>query len=104
MSINSHDIVTIPYPLLIGEVASRVWDGRAADVRVLLEDSNLLDATGSRHMTQPTHAGVGGHHTTVSPLFFIAYPQTRVPAPSVLGPCADATTTGSSTHSSTALK
>ncbi len=54
----------------------------------LLEDGKLLDVTGSRHTTQPAHAGVGGHHTTVSPLFFIAYPQTRVPAPSMLGPCA----------------
>ena len=45
------------------------------------------DATGSRHTTRPAHAGVGGHHTTVSPLFFIAYPQTRVPASSMLGPC-----------------
>jgi hypothetical protein len=26
----------------------------------------------------------------ISPLFFIAYKQTRVPAPSVLGPCAGA--------------
>ena len=48
----------------------------------------LPDATGSRHTTRPAHAGVGGHHTTVSPLFFIAYPQTRVPAPSVPGPYA----------------
>jgi len=47
----------------------------------------LLD----RDTTRPAHAGVDGHHTTVSPLFFIAYPQTRVPAPSVLGPYADAT-------------
>jgi hypothetical protein len=60
------------------------------------------DATGSRHTTQPAHAGVGGHHTTVSPLFFIAYPQTRVPAPSVLGPYADATGDGPSTHGSIA--
>ncbi len=57
----------------------------------VLEDHGLLDTTGLRHTTQPAHAGVGGHHTTVSPLFFIAYPQTRVPAPSVLGPHADAT-------------
>jgi hypothetical protein len=49
------------------------------------------DASGSRHTTQPAHAGVSGHHTTVSPLFFIAYPQTQVPAPSVPGPCADTT-------------
>ena len=60
----------------------------------LLEDHGLLDTTGSRHTTQPAHAGVGGHHTTVSPLFFIAYPQTRVPAPSVLGPYTDAADAG----------
>jgi len=60
----------------------------------VLRDGKLLDATGSRHTTRPTHAGVGGHHTTVSPLFFIAYPQTRVPAPSVLGPYADAAGVG----------
>jgi hypothetical protein len=70
----------------------------------VLEDYGLLDTTGSRHTTQPAHAGVGGHHRTVSPLFFIAYPRTRVPAPSVLGPYADATGAGSSTHGSTALK
>jgi len=73
---------------------------RCAD---LLEDHCLLDATGSRHTTQPAHAGVGGHHTTVSPLFFITYPQTRVPTSSVLGPYADATGAGPSTHGSTAL-
>ena len=50
--------------------------------------TRLLLLLGSRHTTRPAHAGVGGHHTTVSPLFFIAYPQTRVPAPSVLGPYA----------------
>ena len=55
------------------------------------EDNGLLMLLGSRHTTRPAHAGVGGHRTTVSPLFFIAYPQTRVPAPSVLGPYADAT-------------
>ena len=60
----------------------------------MLRDGKLLDATGSRHTTRPTHAGVGGHHTTVSPLFFIVYPQTRVPAPSVLGPSADAANAG----------
>ena len=53
--------------------------------------TRLLLLLGSRHTTRPAHAGVGGHHTTVSPLFFIAYPQTRVPAPSMLGPYADAT-------------
>jgi hypothetical protein len=37
-------------------------------------------------------------HFTISPLFFIAYPQTQVPAPSVLGPCADATAAGPSIH------
>ena len=62
------------------------------------------DATGSRHTTQPAHAGVGGHHTTVSPLFFIAYPQTRVPAPSVLGPCAVAAGAGPQPMLSIALK
>jgi len=49
---------------------------------------------GSRHTTRPAHAGVGGHHATVSSLFFIAYPQTRVPAPSMLGPYADAAGAG----------
>jgi hypothetical protein len=68
----------------------------------VLEDYGLLDATGSRHKTQPAHAGVGGHHTTVSPLFFIAYPQTQVPAPSMLGPCADAAGARSSIHYPTA--
>jgi hypothetical protein len=76
----------------------------AADSLPLVRRSRPSNATGSRHTTQPTHAGVGGHHTTVSPLFFIAYPQTRVPAPSVLGPYADATGVGPSTHCSTALK
>ena len=52
------------------------------------------DATGSRHTKQPSHAGVGGHHTTVRPLFFIGYPQTRVPAPSMLDPYADAAGAG----------
>ena len=68
-------------------------DSLAALVAVLSVDV-LLRApatTGSRHTTRPAHAGVGGHHTTVSPQFFIAYPQTRVPAPSVLGPYAGAT-------------
>jgi hypothetical protein len=50
--------------------------------------TRLLLLLGSRHTTRPAHAGVGGHHMTVSPLFFIAYPQTRVPAPSVPGPYA----------------
>ena len=50
--------------------------------------TRLLLLLGSRHTTRPAHAGVGGHHTTVSSLFFIAYPQTRVPAPSVPGLCA----------------
>ena len=53
--------------------------------------TRLLAATGSRHTTQPAHAGVSGHHTTVSPLLFMTYPQTQVPAPSVPGPCADTT-------------
>ena len=57
----------------------------------LLEGYGLLMLLGSRHTTRPAHAGVGGHHTTVSSLLFIAYPQTRVPAPSMLGPYADAT-------------
>jgi hypothetical protein len=56
--------------------------------------TRLLMLLGSRHTTRPAHAGVGGHHTTVSPLFFIAYPQTRVPAPSMLGPYADAAGAG----------
>jgi len=60
---------------------------RAQKPLVLLRDGTLPDTTGSRHRTLPAHAGVCGHHTPVSPLFFIAYPQTRVPAPSVLGPC-----------------
>ena len=55
----------------------------------LLEDNGLLMILGSRHTTRPTHAGVSGHRTTVSPLFFIAYPQTRVPAPSLLNPLFD---------------
>jgi hypothetical protein len=62
------------------------------------------DATGSRHTTQPAYAGVGCHHTTVSPLFFIAYPQTRVPAPSVLGPCVVAAGAGPQPMLSIALK
>ncbi len=62
------------------------------------------DATGSRHTKQPAHAGVGGHHTTVSPLFFIAYPQTRVPAPSVLGPYAVAAGAGPQPMLSITLK
>jgi hypothetical protein len=37
----------------------------------LLRDGKLLDASGSRHTTRPAHAGVGGHQTTVSPLFFM---------------------------------
>ena len=37
--------------------------------------TRLLLLLGSRHTTRPAHAGVGGHHTTVSSLFFIAYPQ-----------------------------
>jgi hypothetical protein len=80
--------------------ASR-WTIRSLEKR-LLEDYGLLDATGSRHTTQPAHAGVGGHHTTVRPLFFIAYPQTRVPAPSMPGPCAVASGDRSSIHYPTA--
>ena len=53
--------------------------------------TRLLAATGSRHTTRPAHAVVVGHHTTVSSLSFIAYPQTWVPAPSALGPYAGAT-------------
>jgi hypothetical protein len=34
----------------------------------VLEDVTLLDATGSRHRTQPAHAGVGCHCTTVDSL------------------------------------
>ena len=49
------------------------------------------DVTWIEHTTRPAHAEVCGHHTTVSSLSFIAYPQTRVPAPSMLGPYADAT-------------
>ena len=60
-------------------------------IALMLRDGKLLDASGSRHTTRPAHAGVDGHHTTVSPLFFIAYPQTQVPVPSVPGPCADTT-------------
>ena len=71
-------------------------------IALMLRDGKLLDATGSRHTTRPAHAGVAGHHTTVSPLFFIAYPQTQVSAPSVLGPYADATSDSPSTHSSIA--
>ena len=56
--------------------------------------TRLLAATGSRHTTRPAHAVVGGHHTTVSSLSFIAYPQTRVPAPSVPGPYAGAASAG----------
>ena len=56
--------------------------------------TRLLMLLGSRHTTRSAHAGVGGHHTTVSPLFFIAYPQTRAPAPSMLGPYADAAGAG----------
>ena len=42
-------------------------------------------------------------HFTISPLFFIAYPQTQVPAPSVLGPCAVTAVARSSIHYPTAL-
>ena len=56
--------------------------------------TRLLLLLGSRHTTRPAHAGVGGHHTTVSSLFFIAYPQTRVPAPSVPGLCAGTAVAG----------
>jgi hypothetical protein len=34
----------------------------------VLRDGTLPDATGSRHSTQPTHPGVGGHRTTVDKL------------------------------------
>jgi hypothetical protein len=34
----------------------------------LLRDGTLPDATGSRHRTQPAHAGAGGHRTTVDSL------------------------------------
>ena len=74
----------------------------AADSLPLVRGLRPPDATGSRHTTQPAHAGVVGHHTTVSPLFFIAYPQTRVPAPSMLGPCAVAAGARSSIHYPTA--
>ena len=40
----------------------------------LLGDGTLPDTIGSRHRTLPAHVGVGGHHTTVSPLFFIGLP------------------------------
>ena len=56
--------------------------------------TRLLMLLGSRHTTRPAHAGVSGHRTTVRPLFFIAYPQTRVPAPSLPGPYAGAAGVG----------
>ncbi len=56
--------------------------------------TRFLMLLGSRHTTRPAHAEVCGHHTTVSPLLFIAYPQTRVPAPSVPGPYAGAASAG----------
>jgi hypothetical protein len=59
------------------------------NLMALLEDRCLLDATGSRHTTQPAHAGVVGHHTSAHCSL-----QTRVPAPSVLGPYADAAGAG----------
>jgi hypothetical protein len=34
----------------------------------VLRDGTLPDATGSRHRTQPAHAGAGGHRTTVDSL------------------------------------
>ena len=46
-------------------------------------------------------------HFTISPLFFIAYPQTQVPAPSVLGPCAvaaGARCTDTTVNASTTLR
>ena len=46
--------------------------------RLVFQDGTLPDKTGSRHRTLPAHACVCDHQTTVSPLFFIAYPQTRV--------------------------
>ena len=90
--------------LCIVTVAAAAAAAAVAVSSALLEDHGLLDATGSRHTTQPAHAGVGGHHTTVSPLFFIAYPQTQVPAPTVLGPCAVTAGARSSIHYPTALK
>ena len=62
----------------------------------VLRDNGLLMLLGSRNTTRPAHAGVSGHHTTVSPLFFIAYPQTRVPAPSLPVPYAGAAGAGPS--------
>ena len=68
---------------------------RPSQLCLLIRDSCCYHSLGSRHTTRPAHAGVGGHHTTVSPLFFIAYPQTRVPALSMLGPYAGTAGAGS---------
>jgi hypothetical protein len=73
------------------------YDGHTG--MILIEDYGLLMLLDRDTRRSPrTRVLAVITHTTVSPLFFIAYPQTRVPAPSVLGPYADATGAGPSTH------
>ena len=76
------------------EASRRAGKARPVPLTRLPLITRLLMLLGSRHTTRPAHAEVCGHHTTVSPLLFIAYPQTRVPAPSVPGPYAGAASAG----------
>ena len=53
---------------------------RSAD-GAFLRDGTLPDATGSRHRTQPAHAGVSGHRTTVDSLELFNDVTTTQPTP-----------------------
>jgi hypothetical protein len=62
---------------------------RYATYAVTLRTSDL--DTGFFHTDIWDTPGCWRFTSTISPLFFIAYPQTQVPVPSVPGPCADTT-------------
>ena len=62
---------------------------RYATYAVTLRTSDL--DTGFFHTDIWDTPGCWRFTSTISPLFFIASPQTQVPVPSVPGPCADTT-------------
>ena len=72
----------------------------AISVTCMLGAGTCMLASGNMHVeTQHLflmhrHEGAGGSTATISPLFFNAYPQTRIPAPSVPGPYAGAAGAG----------
>ena len=53
--------------------------GDASSYAAVLRDSCCYHSLGSRHTTRPAHAGVGGHHTTVSPHVLYCVPTNPGP-------------------------